>query len=60
MGKGDNNKKYAALKFPENTVASIVLKRKSLEPPRLFLELAAWPNCAIRGEGPWSGRLPRT
>ena len=31
---------------------------RSLEPPRLFLELAAWPNWAIRGEGPWSGRWP--
>ena len=26
----------------------------SLDPPRLFLELAAWPNWAIGGEGPWS------
>jgi hypothetical protein len=36
----------AALKVPKNTVASIIIKCKngSLEPPRLFLELAAWPN----------------
>ena len=33
---------------------------RSLEPPRLFLELAARPNWAIRGEGPWSGTSPRT
>ena len=32
----------------------------SLEPPRLFLELAARPNWAIGGEGPWSGRWPKT
>ena len=32
----------------------------SLEPARLFLELAARPNWAIGGEGPWSGRWPRT
>ena len=29
---------------------------RSLEPPGLFLELAAWPNWAIGGEGPQSGR----
>jgi hypothetical protein len=34
------------------------LNGKSLEPPRL-LELAARSNWAI-GEGPWSGRWPRT
>ena len=33
---------------------------RSLEPPRLFLELAARPNWAIGGEGPWSGRWPKT
>ena len=32
----------------------------SLEPPTIFLELAAQPNWAIGGEGPWSGRRPRT
>ena len=31
----------------------------SLE-PRLFLDLAAWPNLAIGGERSWSGRWPRT
>ena len=36
------------------------LNGRSLEPPRLFLELAAWPNWAIGVEGPWSGRWPRT
>jgi hypothetical protein len=48
-------KMSAALKIPKNTVASI-FKWKNLEPPRLFLELAAWSNGAIRREGPWSGR----
>ena len=33
---------------------------RSLEPPRFFLELAAWPNWAIGREGPLSGRWPRT
>ena len=34
-----------ALKVPKNTVASILLKNgRSLEPLRLFLELAARPN----------------
>jgi hypothetical protein len=36
------------------------LNGRSLEPPRLFQELAARPNWAMRGEGPWSGRWPRT
>jgi hypothetical protein len=36
-------KNYAALKVPKNRVASI-LKWRSLEPPRLFLELSAWSN----------------
>ena len=36
------------------------LNGRSLEPPRLFLELAAQPNWAIGVEGPWSGRWPRT
>ena len=31
------------------------LNRRSLEPPRLFLELAAQPNWAILGEGPCQG-----
>ena len=30
------------------------LNGRSLKPPRLFLELATWPNWAIGG-GPWSG-----
>jgi hypothetical protein len=34
----------AALKVPKNTVASSFLNGRSLEPPRLFLELAARPN----------------
>jgi hypothetical protein len=46
----------AALKVPKNTVASIILNGKSLESPRLFLELAARPNGAIGGEGSWSRR----
>jgi hypothetical protein len=37
-------KMYAALKVPKNTVASIILKLKSSEPPRTFLELAARTN----------------
>ena len=36
------------------------LNGRSLEPPILFLELATQPNWAIGGEGPWSGRWPRT
>ena len=36
------------------------LNGRSLEPPRLFLELAARPNWAIGAEGPWSGRWPRS
>ena len=44
-GEGRQKKyNYDALKFPKNTVATIVPKRRGLEPPRLFLELAAWPN----------------
>ena len=38
----------AALKVPKSTF----LNGRSLEPPRLFLELAARPNWAVRGEGP--------
>ena len=35
----------AALKVPKNTVSSIIVKNgRSLEPPRLFLELATRPN----------------
>jgi hypothetical protein len=34
---------YAALKVPKNTAASII-KGRSLEPPRPFLELAPGPN----------------
>ena len=33
-------KMSAALKVPKNTVASIILNGRSLEPTRLFLELA--------------------
>ena len=33
---------------------------RSLEPPRPFLKLSAWPNWAIGGEGLWSERWPRT
>ena len=29
---------------PKNTVAPSFLNGRSLEPPRLYLELAAWPN----------------
>ena len=36
----------------------LFLNGRCLEPPRLFLELATWPNWAIGGEGPWSGRWP--
>ena len=36
------------------------LNGRSLEPPRLFLGLTARPNWAFGGEGPWSGRWPRT
>jgi hypothetical protein len=44
-GEGrQKNNNSAALKFPKNTVASIVPKRRGFEPPRLFLERAAWPN----------------
>jgi hypothetical protein len=32
----------------------------SLEPSRLFLELAARPSCTIGGEGPWWWTFPRT
>ena len=34
------------------------LKGRRLEPPRLFLVLAARANWAIAGEGPWTGRWP--
>ena len=34
----------AALKVPKNTVATSFLYGRSLEPPRLFLELAVQPN----------------
>ena len=37
-------KMSAALKVPENTVASSFLNERSLEPSRLFLELAARSN----------------
>ena len=47
----------AALNVPKSTS---FLTRRSLESPRLFLDLAVWPNWAIGGEGPWSGRWPRT
>ena len=36
------------------------LNGSSLEPPGLFLELAARPNWEIKVEGPWSGKWPRT
>ena len=36
------------------------LNGRSLEPPRILQELATRPNWAIGGEGPWSGRWPRT
>jgi hypothetical protein len=49
-----------SLKVPKNPVSSIILtvngRRKGLEPPRLFLELAARPNLSIEGEGPRPGR----
>ena len=45
---------------PQEQLPPSFLNGISLEPPKLFLELAAWPNWAIRGEGPWSGRWPRT
>jgi hypothetical protein len=46
----------AALKVPKNIVPSIILKWKKFGTTKLFLELAAQQNCAIGGEGPWSGR----
>jgi hypothetical protein len=51
-------KMSAALKVPQNTVASVILKWKKFG--TIFLELVAWPNWAIGGEGPWSGRWPIT
>jgi hypothetical protein len=48
------------LKVPKNTASPSFLNGESLEPPRLFLVLATWPNWAIGREGPWSGRWPRT
>ena len=36
------------------------LNGRSVEPPRLFLELATRPNWTIRGEGPWTGKWLRT
>ena len=45
---------------PRTQWPSSFLNRRSLEPPRLFLELATWPNWAIGGERPWSERWPRT
>ena len=41
----------AALKVPKNSVASIILKWKQFGTTILFLELVAWPNSAIVGEG---------
>jgi hypothetical protein len=34
----------AALKVPNNTMVSMIIKWKNLEPPILFLELASRPN----------------
>ncbi len=46
-------KNSAALKVPKSTVASIILKWKTLGRPEPFLELAVRPNWAIGGEEPW-------
>ena len=40
---------YVTFKVPKNTVVSL-LNRRSLIPPRLFLELTAWPNGEIGGK----------
>jgi hypothetical protein len=48
-------KMSAALKFPK-TQWPPFLNGRSMEPPRLFLELAPQPNSTIEGEGPLSGR----
>ena len=53
-------KMYAAMKVPKKPWPPSFLNGRSLEPPRLLLELAAWPNWGIGGEGPLSGRWPRT
>ena len=50
-------KMSAALKVHKITVPSIIIKWKKFG---TFLDLAGQPNWAIRGEGPWSGRWPRT
>ena len=47
-------------KSPRTQWPPSFLNGRSLVPQRLFLELAARPNWAIKGEGPWSGRWTRT
>ena len=51
-------KMSAALKVPKNTVASIIFKWMMFGTPKT--QPRAWPNWAIGGERPWSGRWPRT
>ena len=45
---------------PRTQLPPSFLHGRSLYPPRLFLELATRPYWAIGGEGPRSGRWPRT
>ena len=47
----------AALKVPKNTVASIILKWKKFVTTKTLPRAGPLPN---EGEGPWSGRWPRT
>jgi hypothetical protein len=49
-----------SIEGPQEQWPPSFLNRRSLEPPRLFLELASRPNWTIWGERPWSGRWPRT
>ena len=59
LGKG--TKKFLQYwRSPRTQLPPLFLNWWRLEPPRLFLELATWPNWAFGGKRPWSGRWPRT
>ncbi len=55
-----SEKKCCFIEGSQKLVVSVTLNGRSLKQPRLFLELASWPNWAIDGEEPWLEWWPRT
>jgi hypothetical protein len=53
-------KMSVVLKVPKNTVASIILKWEKFGTTKTLPRAGRLAKPSNRGEGPWSGRLPRT